>query len=178
MEFIMCRFFFYLGTWDQMGKVWQSRTVDWKTVGLFHGHQAHPNPSKRTHSQSPNTGACVPRKQHSVCYNGSQGLRLPMLCPLFGRPASRTAWPWRAEHHASRSLKSKGTGLFNCCQEFFIKHGKGRVWRQIQAVKTSVGSGKSGDFSPFFHTESSWTITPSERSESFIGNTGCACNKL
>lgn len=27
-------------------------------------------------------------------------------------------------------------------------------------------------------SESSWTITPSERSESFIGNAGCACNKL
>lgn len=26
--------------------------------------------------------------------------------------------------------------------------------------------------------ESSWAITPSERSKSFIGNAGCACDKL
>lgn len=38
--------------------------------------------------------------------------------------------------------------------------------------------GKSSDFPPFLHTESSWAVTPSERSKSFIGNAGCACNKL
>lgn len=42
----------------------------------------------------------------------------------------------------------------------------------------SILPGKSGDFPPFLHTKSSWTITPSERSKSFIGNAGSACNKL
>ena len=43
-------------------------------------------------------------------------------------------------HCASRSLKSNGTGLFNCCQEFLIKHGEGWVRREVQTVKASVSS--------------------------------------
>ena len=54
--------------------------------------------------------------------------------------ASGIACLHKAGHCASRSLKSKGTGLFNCCQEFFIKHGEGWVRREIQTVKTSVSS--------------------------------------
>lgn len=38
--------------------------------------------------------------------------------------------------------------------------------------------GKSGDFPPFLYTEPSWAITPSERSESFIGYARGACNEL
>lgn len=46
MELIVYRFIFVLEH-NKWKKVWQSRTVDWKTVGWFPGHQAHPNPSKR-----------------------------------------------------------------------------------------------------------------------------------
>ena len=60
--------------------------------------------------------------------------------PFFRKAASGIACLHKAGHFASRSLKSKGTGLFNCCQEFFIKHGEGWVWREIQTVKTSVSS--------------------------------------
>lgn len=38
--------------------------------------------------------------------------------------------------------------------------------------------GKCGDFSPFLYTEPSWAITPSERSESFIGYARGTCNEL
>lgn len=55
MELIKCRFTFILKHTWRVGKVWQSRTVDWKTVGSFHGHRAHPNASKGIHSQPPNT---------------------------------------------------------------------------------------------------------------------------
>ena len=52
--------------------------------------------------------------------------------PLFRKAASGPC--------ASRSLKSKGTGLFNRCQEFLIKHGEGWVRREVQTVKASVSS--------------------------------------
>lgn len=180
MELIVYRFIFVLEH-NKWKKVWQSRTVDWKTVGWFPGHQAHPNPSKRIIIISSTQMWQSIRSWKITAFSFTlmeATLETSNVQPFFRKAASGIACLHRAGHFASRSLKSKGTGLFNCCQEFFIKHGEGWVWREIQTVKTSVSSGKSSDFPPFLHTESSWAITASERSKSFIGYAGCACNKL
>lgn len=60
--------------------------------------------------------------------------------PFFKTAASELACLHGAWHCFSRSLKSKGAGLFHCCQKFFIKHGEGWVRWEIQAVKTRVSS--------------------------------------
>lgn len=139
MELLKRRFTFILkhNAWE---KVWQSRTVDWKTVGLFHGHRAHPKASKGTLTASPPTHEPVFLKSNAqfvLLEPWAGDDRCPATLP---EAASDAACPPRAEHPPPSSLKSKGAGLFDCRQEFLIQHGKGRVRREIQAVKTGVGS--------------------------------------
>lgn len=142
MELIKCGFTFILKHTGRVGKVWQSRTVDWKTVGSFHGHRAHPNASKGTHSQPPNTRACVPQEQHAVCSPGSVGLRRP-LCHSSGggglltppvRPEPSTLLP----AHSSPKVLVSSTAVksFSYSMEKEGYGGRSRRLKQVWALQT------------------------------------------
>lgn len=134
--------------WERFGS--QELLIE-RLLGRSTGTELTPVlPRALTHSQPPNTRACVPQEQHAVCSPGSVGLRLSLRHSSGGggllTPPVR---PPGAEHPPPSSLKSKGAGLFNCGQEFLIQHGKGRIRREIQAVKTSVGSANRRDMMCF-----------------------------
>lgn len=136
MELIKRRFTFILkhNAWERFGS--QALLIE-RLLGCSTGTELTPMLPRALTASPQHTSMCSSRATRSL-FSWNRGLEPTTALPLFWRRASDAACPPR--HPPPSSLKSKGAGLFNRCQEFFIQHGKGRVRREIQAVKTSVGS--------------------------------------
>lgn len=106
-----------LGT-QRMEEAWESGPADWKTVGLSPGHQAHSHPSERTPHRDP-----VPTRGLDLSREGVTQTEA-RSDPPGGGPSWEGSFPYRLAPRSRapgfRSLKSKGAGLFNRCQELLI----------------------------------------------------------
>lgn len=64
------------------------------------------------------------------------------LFPPFSHPDSAKEGEGAKLSAASSSFQAKGAGFLHCDQQFLVKHGVGRVRRQVQSVEAGMSPGR------------------------------------